>query len=73
MYAKIFHGFKHPTTQACCCFFCCTAITEAVSVTKKSLDLLYLPKFINGLFKVIYIKGHQNILLYGEFDDILDA
>jgi hypothetical protein len=32
-----------------------------------------LPKFIYGLVKVICIKGHQNILLYGVFDDISDA
>jgi hypothetical protein len=38
-----------------------------------SCDLLYLPKFIYGLFKVICIKGHQNILLFGVFDDILGA
>jgi hypothetical protein len=38
-----------------------------------SCDLLYLPKFIYGLFKVICIKGHQNILLYGVFDDIFGA
>jgi hypothetical protein len=73
VYGKVFHGFDHTTTLAYCCFFCCAAITEAVSVTKKSLDLLYLPKFINGLFKVICIKGHQNILLYSVFDDILHA
>jgi hypothetical protein len=35
VYGKVFHGFDHTTTQAYCCFFCCAAITEAVSVTKK--------------------------------------
>jgi hypothetical protein len=38
-----------------------------------SCDLLYLPKFIYGQFKVICIKEHQNILLNGVFDDILGA
>jgi hypothetical protein len=35
VYCKVFHGFNHPTTKAYCCFSCCTAITEAVSVNKK--------------------------------------
>jgi hypothetical protein len=35
MYCKIFHGFDHSTTQAYCCFSCCSAITETVIVTKK--------------------------------------
>jgi hypothetical protein len=35
MYCKIFNGFKQPTTQAYCCFSCCTAINDAVFGMKK--------------------------------------
>jgi hypothetical protein len=38
MYCKMFHGFKHSTTQAYCCFFCYSVISEAVSVTKKKIQ-----------------------------------
>jgi hypothetical protein len=41
MYCKMFHGFKHPTTQAYCCFSCYTVISEAVSVTKKIQANMY--------------------------------
>jgi hypothetical protein len=37
VYCKIFHGFDHTTTQA----YCCSAITEAVSVTKKNYRSIY--------------------------------
>jgi hypothetical protein len=42
MYCKMFHGFKHSTTQAYCCFSCYSVISEAVSVMKKILAYLYL-------------------------------
>jgi hypothetical protein len=35
VYSKIFHGFDHTTTQDYCCLYCCSAITEAILVTKK--------------------------------------
>jgi hypothetical protein len=35
VYSKIFHGFGHTTTQDYCCFYCCSAITEAILLTKK--------------------------------------
>jgi hypothetical protein len=51
---RYFHGFNHPTTQAYCCFSCCSAITEAVSVTKK----------ITGQSVLIHNKHDVSIELY---------
>jgi hypothetical protein len=54
MYCKIFYGFDHSTTQAYCSFSCCSAITEAVTVTKK----------ITGQSVMLHNK-HAASVLYG--------
>ena len=61
VYCKVFHGFDHTTTQAYCCFNCCSAITEAVSVTKK----------ITGQSVMLHNKHVPSVLYWTKTHEIL--